>query len=50
MKFTSQDKDLLLAALNFMLKNETNALQASSVIVPLAMKVQELEVESSEPQ
>ena len=39
-EFTEKDKELMIAALNFMLKNETNALQASTVVVPLAIKVQ----------
>lgn len=43
-EFTEKDKEVLIAALNFMLKNEQNALQASSVLVPLAIKVQNLEV------
>jgi hypothetical protein len=42
--FTEKDKELLLAAINFMLKNEPNALQASALLVPLAIKVQSIEV------
>lgn len=42
--FTEKDKELMLAALNFMLKNEQNALQASALIVPLAIKVQNIEI------
>jgi hypothetical protein len=42
-EFTEKDKEVLIAALNFMLKNEQNALQASSVLVPLAVKVQAIE-------
>ena len=47
-EFTEKDKELLLAALNFLLKNETNALQASSLIVPLAVKVQNMVVEKND--
>ena len=43
-EFTEKDKELILAALNFMLKSEQNALQASSLIVPLAIKVQAIPV------
>lgn len=46
--FTEKDKELMLAALNFMLKNEQNALQASAVLVPLAIKVQAIEVAKEE--
>lgn len=44
--FTEKDKELLLAALNFMLKSEQNALQASAILVPLAIKVQNIQVTS----
>jgi hypothetical protein len=42
--FTEKDKEVMLAALNFMLKSEQNALQASSILVPLAIKVQNIQV------
>lgn len=47
-EFTEKEKELLLHALNFLLKNEQNALQASSVIVPVALKVQALKVVETE--
>ena len=47
-EFTEKDKEVLLGALNFMLKNEQNALQASAVLVPLAIKVQAIEVKKEE--
>lgn len=43
-EFTEKDKELMLAALNFLLKNEANALQSAGVIVPLAAKVQAMTV------
>jgi hypothetical protein len=43
--FTEKDKEVLIAALNFMLKSEQNALQASAVLVPLAIKVQDIKAE-----
>jgi len=46
--FTEKDKELILAALNFMLKNEQNALQASAILVPLAIKVQNIEIRAQE--
>lgn len=46
--FTEKDKELILAALNFMLKNEQNALQASAILVPLAIKVQNIEIRDQE--
>jgi len=42
--FTEKDKEMLIAALNVVLKSEANALQASTVLVPLAIKVQNMEV------
>jgi len=46
--FTEKEKEVLIAALNFMLKNEQNALQASAIIVPLAMKVQNIKAEEEQ--
>ena len=44
-KFTQNEKNIIMSALNFALKNEQNALEASALIVPVAIKVQNLEVE-----
>lgn len=42
--FTEKDKALILEALNAFLKSMPNALEASGVIIPVAIKVQNLEV------
>lgn len=42
--FTEKDKALILEALNAFLKSMPNALEASSVIIPVAIKVQSIEV------
>lgn len=41
-EFTKQELTLVLEALNFLLKNQQNALEASGTIVPVAVKVQAL--------
>ena len=44
-KFTLKEKNIIMSALNFALKNEQNALEASALIVPVAIKIHNLEVE-----
>jgi hypothetical protein len=41
-EFTKEDIVIILGALNFFLKNQENALDASGKIVPVAVKVQNL--------
>lgn len=41
-EFTKEDVAIILGALNFFLKNQDNALDASGKIVPVAVKVQAL--------
>ncbi len=46
--FTEKDKELILEALNFLLKNQQNALQAAGTFIPVALKVQEINTSVSE--
>jgi hypothetical protein len=46
--FTKEDVGIMLGALNFFLKNQDNALDASGKIVAVAVKVQKL-VKEEEP-
>jgi hypothetical protein len=41
-EFTKQELTLVLEALNFLLKNQQNALESSGIIVPVAVKIQAL--------
>jgi hypothetical protein len=47
-EFTKEDIGIILGALNFFLKNQDNALDASGKIVPVAIKVQNLLREEKE--
>jgi len=47
-EFTKEDIGIILGALNFFLKNQDNALDASGKIVPVAVKVQNLIKEEKE--
>lgn len=47
-EFTKEDVGIILGALNFFLKNQDNALDASGKIVPIAVKVQNLIKEEGE--
>ncbi len=40
MELNDREKELILAALNLMVKQATNSLQAASEILPLAAKIQ----------
>jgi hypothetical protein len=46
--FTKEDVGIMLSALNFFLKNQDNALDASGKIVAVALKVQKLVKEEAE--
>jgi hypothetical protein len=49
-EFTKEDVSIILGALNFFLKNQDNALDASGKIVPVAVKVQNLIKEEKAPE
>ena len=47
--FTEKEKQIVLQALNAMLKADQNALEASQVIVPIAVKVSRSQAVEEKP-
>jgi hypothetical protein len=47
-ELTNKDIDVVLSALNLLLKSEQNALVAAQTIVPIAVKVERLRPQSVE--
>lgn len=43
-EFTEKDRGIVMEALNFLLKNQQNALEMAAVIIPVAVKVQNMKI------